>query len=365
MQNNNEIKNLRELTELNNYVSKEIDKRLEKFFNLKIAEAKKIDPIYEKLLLDMKKFIQRGGKRLRPTLMLLGYKAAGGTDFEAALDASLSLEIFHNFVLIHDDVMDGDMTRYGGANMTGVYFKRFKKQLPENNARHTAEAIAILAGELNEFFTFEVLTKLDFKKEVIFEMMAHFQKVLFETGAGQQLDVMSSIRGDLNLNKIEKVNYYKTAQYTVTSPLQLGVIAAEGDKKLMNTFADFGAELGKAFQIADDLLGMFGSSRQTGKPVGSDIREGKQTLLMYYAKKLASPLEWKAISTRLGKEHISADDVKLVRSILKECGAQAKAVVAAEDHLQKALGIIDKMQIDKDTKSILIAFSHYCVVRKK
>lgn len=356
---------MKKLNELNIYVVKEIDKRLEVFFNSKISKAKEIDPIYEKLLLDMKKFIQRGGKRLRPTLMLLGYKAAGGEDFTRALDASLSLEIFHNFVLIHDDVMDGDMTRYGGANMTGIYYKRFKKQLSESNARHTAESIAILAGELNEFFTFEILTQLDVDKEIIFEMMAHFQKVLFETGAGQQLDVMSSIRGDLNLNKIEKVNYYKTAQYTVTSPLQLGVIAAGGDRKLMQNFAEFGAELGKAFQIADDLLGMFGSTRQTGKPVGSDIREGKQTLLMYYAKKLAKPLEWKAIETRLGQDNIANDDVKIVRNILKECGAQAKAVVAAEDHLQKALKIVEKMQIQEETKSILRAFSYYCVVRKK
>ena len=203
------------------------------------------------------------------------------------------------------------------------------------------------------------------KKEIIFDMMAHFQRVLFETGAGQQLDVMSSIRGDLNLSKIEKVNFYKTAQYTVTSPLQLGVIAAGGNTNLMNGFAEFGAELGKAFQIADDLLGMFGSTRQTGKPVGSDIREGKQTLLMYYAKKLAKPLEWKAVETRLGKDEITAEDAKIVRNILRDCGAQAKAVVAAEDHLQKALNVIDKMQIDEETKIILREFSHYCVVRKK
>lgn len=362
MMQNEEMK---KLIELNNYVKKEIDKRLEKFFNEKIKSAKKIDPIYEKLLVDMKKFIQRGGKRLRPTLMLLGYKAAGGTDFTKALDASLSLEIFHNFVLIHDDVMDGDLTRYGGANITGIYNKRFSKQLDEATARHTAESIAILAGELNEFFTFEVLTRLDIKKEIIFDMMAHFQRVLFETGAGQQLDVMSSIRGNLNLAKIEKVNYYKTAQYTVTSPLQLGVIAAGGNEKLMKTFNEFGSELGKAFQIADDLLGMFGSTRQTGKPVGSDIREGKQTLLMYYAKKLCKPLEWKAIEARLVNEKITSEDVRLVRNILKESGAQAKAAVAAEDHLQNALKVVDGMNIDEETKSILRAFSVYCVIRKK
>lgn len=362
MQSNHEMKKLKELNE---YVLKEIDIRLDKFFNEKIADAKKIDPIYGKLLVDMKKFIMRGGKRLRPTLMILGYKAAGGTEYEKALDASLALELFHNFVLIHDDVMDGDLTRYGGANMTGIYYKRFKKQLNEKSARHTAESIAILAGELNEFFTFEVLSKLDFSKEVIFDMMAHFQKVLFETGAGQQLDVMSSIRGDLNLNKIEKVNYYKTAQYTVTSPLQLGVIAAIGDKSHLSSFAEFGAELGKAFQIADDLLGMFGSTRQTGKPVGSDIREGKQTILMYYAKKLAKPIDWKAIETRLGKTNISNEDVKIVRTILMDCGAHAKATVTAQDYLERSLEIIDKIKIDDEAKSILRAFSYYCVERKK
>jgi geranylgeranyl diphosphate synthase type I len=133
----------------------------------------------------------------------------------------------------------------------------------------------------------------------------------------------------------------------------------------MKTFNEFGSELGKAFQIADDLLGMFGSTRQTGKPVGSDIREGKQTLLMYYAKKLCKPLEWKAIETRLGNEKITSEDVRLVRNILKESGAQAKAAVAAEDHLQNALKVVDGMSIDEETKSILRAFSVYCVIRKK
>ncbi|NDE64089.1 MAG: polyprenyl synthetase family protein, partial [Chlamydiae bacterium] len=254
---------MKKLTGLNKFVIDEIDQRLEIFFDKKIIEAKKIDPLYARLLEDMKKFILRGGKRLRPTLMLLGYRAGGGKDINKALDIALSLEIFHNFVLIHDDVMDGDLKRYGGANITGIYNKRFAKQLDPKSALHTAESIAILAGELNELFTFEILAELDEEPSIIFEMMRHFNKTLFETGAGQQLDVMSEIRGDLNLAKIEKVNYYKTAQYTITSPLSLGLIAAGGNKEMDKKFSEFGSELGKAFQLADDLLGMFGSTKQT------------------------------------------------------------------------------------------------------
>lgn len=354
------------LLDLNKYTKAQIDSRIIEFYDAKIVQAKAIDPLYVKLLEDMKKFILRGGKRLRPTLMLLGYRASGGQDIDFALDAALSLEIFHNFVLIHDDVMDGDLTRYGGANITGIYNGRFKRSLEDSAARHSAESVAILAGELNEFFTFEVLTALDTNNKLILAMMSHYQRVLFETGAGQMLDVMSSLRGEINLSKIEKVNYYKTAQYTITSPLHFGVIAAGGkDKKLLKDFSAFGAELGKAFQLADDLLGVFGSSRQTGKPVGSDIREGKQTVLMYHAKKLATPLQWKAIESRLGKQNITPEDVKTVRAVLRASGAQAKVAVTAEDHLAKAFSILDTTKIDTETKALLKSFASYCVARKK
>lgn len=353
------------LKDYNSFVSKKIDVRLGNFFDKKISDAKKIDSIYAKLLEDMKKFILRGGKRLRPTLMLMGYQAAGGKDEELALDAAVALEIFHNFVLIHDDVMDGDLKRYGGANITGIYDKRFSKYINSKSARHSAESIAILAGELNEFFTFEILTELNIKPEITFALMRHFQKTLFETGAGQQLDVMSNIRPNLNLSKIEKVNYYKTAQYTITSPLNMGVLLAEGDEALINSFGEFGAELGKAFQLADDLIGMFGSSKQTGKPVGSDIREGKQTVLIYFAKKLCDDKQWKSIESRFGRDNIVPSDVKLVRSILKDCGAQAKVTVAADDHLQKSLKVLEGIDINKDLKKLFEEFANYCVVRKK
>jgi geranylgeranyl diphosphate synthase type I len=356
---------MKKLTSLNKFVVDEIDTRLVKFFDQKITAAKQIDPIYGKLLEDMKKFILRGGKRLRPTLMLLGYRAGGGKDIKKALDIALSLEIFHNFVLIHDDVMDGDLKRYGGANITGIYNKRFSALLDKSSALHTAESIAILAGELNELFTFEILTELDEDPKRIFDMMRHFNKTLFETGAGQQLDVMSEVRGNLNLSKIEKVNYYKTAQYTITSPLSLGLIASGGNDKLNDQFARFGSELGKAFQLADDLLGMFGSTKQTGKPVGSDIREGKQTLLMFYAKKLCTPGQWRVIQSRFGRDNITSDDVKLVRATLKECGAQAKVAVAANDYLQKSLGVLEEMKLDDEIKELLASFAHYCVQRKK
>ena len=356
---------MKKLLSLNKYVKDEIDSRIKLYFDDKIIAASKIDPIYKRLLEDMQKYILRGGKRLRPTLMVLGYRAAGGNNVDEALDAALALEIFHNFVLIHDDVMDGDTTRYGGPNITGIYERRLKGNLDSSRARHTAEAIAILAGELNEAFTFEVLANLNAKAETRFAMMNHFQRILFETGAGQQLDVLSQTRQRLNLKNIDKVNYYKTAQYTITSPLQFGVIYHGNTNGLMDSLSEFGRELGEAFQLTDDLLGMFGSSKQTGKPVGSDIREGKQTLLMFYAKRLSKSLEWRAIETRLGKAKLTSEDVKIVRTILKECGAQAKVAVAAEDHLQKALAILDRMEIDDETKGLLNSFSIYCVERKK
>ena len=357
--------NFEKLKNLNNYVGQEIDKRIVVYFDAKIKAAKKVDPNYEKLLSDMQQHLLRGGKRLRPTLMLLGYQAAEGDNIDLALDAALSLEIFHSFVLMHDDVMDGDDRRHGAPNITGIYQRRFARQLPPQEARKTAESIAILAGELNEAFTFEIIANLKLPAEVRFELMAHMQSVLFETGAGQQLDVISPTWKNPNKKNIEKVNFYKTAQYTITSPLNFGVIASTKSNSLKNDFAEYGKEVGAAFQMTDDMLGMFGTSRQTGKPVATDLREGKRTMLIYFAKQLAKPLEWQAISSRLGRDDLSNEDVKMVRNILKESGAQAKANVAIRDHLEKAIEIVKKMQVNDEIKELLVAFAGYCVERKK
>lgn len=356
---------MEKLKNLNKYVGKEIDKRIKLYFDTKIAAAKKIDPNYEKLLVDMQKHLLRGGKRLRPTLMILGYQAAGGDDIDLALDAALSLEIFHSFVLIHDDVMDGDDRRHGAPNITGMYDRRFARKLPPGEARKTAESIAILAGELNEAFTFEIISELNLPAEVRFELMSHMQTILFETGAGQQLDVISPTWKNPNKTKIEKVNFYKTAQYTITSPLNFGVITSGKSSLLKEDFAHYGREVGAAFQITDDMLGMFGATRQTGKPVATDLREGKRTMLVYYAKQLARPIEWKAIETRLGKHNLSNDDIKLVRSIIKSSGAHAKADVAIRDHLHKAIDVVQKMKVNDEIKELLVAFAYYCVERKK
>lgn len=357
--------NIDKLINLNKFVTLETNNRIKLFYDQKISSAKKIDPLYVGLMTDIQKYILRGGKRLRPTLAVLGYKAAEGKDLDLALDAALSLELFHSFVLMHDDVMDGDTRRYGGPNITGIYQRRYARKLTPEHSLKQAESMAILAGELNEAFTFEVLAGLQLSATKRIELMDHFQYVLFETGAGQQLDVLNSSLSGINIKTIDKVNYYKTAQYSIISPLIFGLKLVDNDERLARQFMNYGKEVGLAFQLKDDMLGAFGTTRQTGKPVGSDIREGKQTLLAYYTKQLASDLQWKAVQTRLGKSDLTTEDIKLVKNIFKESGAQAKVDVAIQDHLQKALAIVETLKISTEVKELLASFAIYCVERKK
>lgn len=356
---------LEKLVAYNQKVKREIDRRLKTFYTAKVKAAVEFGPNYSTLLNQIERVVLLGGKRLRPTLVSLGYEAAGGKEITLCYDAALALEIFHSFVLMHDDVMDGDTRRHGGHNLTGAYYKKFAKLLPAKDALKLAETMSIMGGELNEAFTFEILANLKTSSKLIFELMQHVQVMLFKTAAGQQLDVLSPVRKTINLRTIEKINHYKTACYSIISPLQFGVTLAGGNTDLAAGFYKFGIPLGVAFQLRDDWLGMFGSARQTGKPVGSDLREGKQTMLMYWGKQLCDQAAWRHVERAQGKPDLGAEEIKQVQQILRDCGAEAKTTVISNQYLQTALTELDKFDLDTKVKQQLSAFASYCVDRKK
>ncbi|HSH31368.1 MAG TPA: polyprenyl synthetase family protein, partial [Candidatus Saccharimonadales bacterium] len=131
-------------------VRQEIDQRLEGLFEVKIKQAHGIDPLYGQMLERMALFIRRGGKRMRPYLTYLSYIGCGGSDTAAILDVAASQELYHNFLLIHDDIIDRDLMRYDGPNLSGLYMEKFQKELADlGEARHYADAMAMLAGDLN------------------------------------------------------------------------------------------------------------------------------------------------------------------------------------------------------------------------
>ena len=346
--------------ELNQYVRSEIDSYLADFFDQKQLYAKKLDPRVRQLVQNVEQVVRRGGKRLRPTLALVGYEAVGGQERQYAVRAAVALELLHAFMLVHDDIMDQDLVRHGGKNLGGIYRRRFAKKLGEHEAAHMADSLALLGGDLLLSWVFEVLADM-VEPTRLPNVIKLITQATFDTAAGQQMDVMSSLLEETTSKQALKVPYYKTGLYSFVNPLQFGAVLAGEQPQAV--FRDYGANLGVAFQLIDDDLGMFGSSRQTGKPVQSDLEENKATLLKYYGFRLASAGDRQKLKQLFGKKGLTIQEVKLARIILTDCGARAKNLVIAQSYGDKAVKALQQYSIDSQANARLIDLVNFCLKR--
>jgi geranylgeranyl diphosphate synthase type I len=346
------------------YVKSEVDIRLEQVFDAKIARAGELDSEYKKLIIETKKQVLRGGKRLRPALAVLGYKIAGGKKIESMLDAAVALEIFHNYLLIHDDFMDRDDRRHGGLNITGVYKKRLKNKVPLADLQHAADSQAILAGDICSGLSYEVITQANFDSERKLAAVDRLNQAVFEVAAGQQLDIIASFSKKVSMRHILKINYYKTAGYSVIMPLQFGAILAGNGTKLHPMMEQYGEGVGIGYQLVDDVIGMFGSERVIGKPVISDLREGKQTLLYFYGIALSNANQKAVLQKAFRNPQADNAMLKNVRKVLEDNGAKAKTLVLAKTKSDEAVAITPKLTESSDLQQLLTAFANYCVDRK-
>lgn len=344
-------------------VKKDVDIELDIFFAEKINQAAKIDRQYKKLLTDMNKFIRRGGKRIRPFIGYLGYCVGGDTQYGDYIKASVSLELYHNFLLIHDDVMDRDTKRYGGLNINGLYQNRFNKLLTPNDAVHFGNAIAIMAGDINLGLAIENLLASNFPQTIKEQALGRLLGLNFEIAAGQVLDVIGPSDATLDLKHILKMYQYKTASHTTRGPLQIGAILSGANSAIVETLGRYGTKAGIAFQLIDDLLGLYGTSARLGKPVLSDLREGKKTVLIYYAFQFAPTPDKQVLKSKLGNSQVTMADLRVVRKIITDCGAQAKTLFLAQQYVSLAKAELKKLELPNNTKQLLGDLADYIVER--
>jgi geranylgeranyl pyrophosphate synthase len=318
-----------------------IETCLESILKEKIAEAKKIDAAYADLLTQIKQLIGRGGKRLRPQLVLKAYQAYSGTNRQAIVRVAASQELFHAFALIHDDVIDRDQTRWGGPNISGHYTKEFSRQLNNpGEARHYGDAWAILAGDVCFNLSNEVLTTSDFPPGRVLKALKLVQQTMFTMTGGEVVDTGlpifypdHTVPDDDQLIKLSDI---KTASYSFRTPLKLGALLAGAKTDQCKQLDDFGRSIGIAFQIRDDILGIFGDERRLGKPVLSDIQENKRTILLAYGLRFANQRQLKQLKTILGNSAATLQDLKTVRTILRNNGALAETETIMRHHCQQA-----------------------------
>jgi geranylgeranyl diphosphate synthase type II len=278
-----------------------------------------------------------GGKRLRPVLTLMACEVFD-VDCQKAIPAATAVEVFHNFSLIHDDIMDDAPLRRGNETV--------HEKWNLNTGILSGDAMLILAYQYFEEYEpniFRALAKL-------------FSKTALEVCEGQQYDVDFEIRDDVTIPEYLKMIQYKTA-VLVGAAMKMGAIVAETCSENANSIYDFGLNLGIAFQLQDDYLDAFGDPETFGKQVGGDIIENKKTYLYLKAIEFASNTEKEQL-LHLFSVHPSdnTDKINSVKEIFNQTGASEATQKAIQEYTFKALETLDKMNIGADKKEILKAF---------
>jgi geranylgeranyl diphosphate synthase type I len=304
-------------------------------------------------LMDAVSDLLRGGKRLRAAFCYWGWRAAGGPDTAGALTVAASLELFQAAALIHDDVMDGSDTRRG---MPAVH-RRFATLHRGNGWLGSPESFgvagAVLAGDLCLSWCDEMYAGSGLAPELLARGRAIFDQMRTELMCGQYLDMLEQVRATTSVQQARHVIRYKSANYTVTQPLLLGGVLAGAPAPLLRAYDDYGLAVGEAFQLRDDVLGVFGDPAATGKPAGDDLREGKRTVLVASAMAAASPAQGAEMRRSLGDPHLDVDGVDRLRALILETGALAEVERLIASLCASALTTLSTAEVEPDARSVL------------
>ncbi|WP_374728271.1 polyprenyl synthetase family protein [Catenuloplanes atrovinosus] len=266
-------------------------------------------------------FVLRGGKRLRPAFGYWGYRGAGGLDSDAVVTGLAALELVQASALIHDDLIDRSDTRRGEPSVHRRFAARHRAAGWNGDPDDFGASAAILLGDLCLAWSDEMLHGAGLDPEVLTRARGAFDEMRTEVMAGQYLDVLAQSDGDTSAERAAKIAIYKSAKYTVERPLLLGAALAGAPAPVLAAYSGYGLPLGEAFQLRDDVLGVFGDPAQTGKPAGDDLREGKRTFLIVAALAEAGAADRATLLAALGDPALDAAGVDRLRAIITGTGA--------------------------------------------
>jgi len=306
-------------------------------------------------MLDALTALLAGGKRLRPAFCYWGWRGAHGDAAldDAALRAAASLEFLQACALIHDDVMDGSDTRRGlpsaHRRFAGVHRGSEWLGSPES----FGIGAAILLGDLCLSWADEVLLTTAFPHEALRRGKDVYDEMRTELMAGQYLDLLEQARGGGSVERALRVVRFKSAKYTIERPLHLGAALAGADESVMEAYSGYGLPLGEAFQLRDDILGVFGDPQETGKPAGDDLREGKRTVLVAIAVERSSAKQAAVMRRHLGDPGLDATGVDALREIITETGAREYTENLIAELLENSLAALHTAALEPDAREVL------------
>lgn len=344
---------------------KKVDPEIKAYFEEYAAEMTKLDGNIARAVKHVQKIILSGGKRARAAFMYYGYVAAGGKDLKRIIKTSVSIELIHIFLLIHDDIIDQDDKRHGVITTHKHYEKLGKLFAKNKNAEHFGNSIALIVGDMIGAKGNQIIYESGFNSDLVVRSLARLQDIVALTCVGETEDVYIENKGRASEKEIMRMYENKTARYTVEGPLHLGAILAGADNKFLRVLSDYSVPVGIAFQIQDDILGVFGQEKAMGKPVGSDVRQGKQTILVARALAKANSKQKAILKRTLGKTDLTAGDLEDFRRVIVETGALDYARNLAVELIAEGKKVLtdSKIEMKKEAKDFMLGIADYIISR--
>lgn len=310
----------------------------------------------------LREYTLRGGKRIRAILMIVGYRMMGGKKEEDIIRASTALELIQSYLLIHDDIMDESDLRRGKDTVHKIYEKKHLKSGFAGRPVKFGESMAIILGDLADAYAMEILSDSNFPAELKVKAIYKLNEIIEYTGYGQIIDIYSGVMDEFKEEDLLLLHKYKTARYTIEGPLALGMILAGAEPDGIEEFA---IPVGIAFQLQDDILGLFGNEEELGKPVTSDLAEGKKTLLIIKALENGTEEERKIIMDALGNPAVTYEQLEKVRDVVRKTGSLDYSRNLAEDLVKKAKDALMNMEVkDEDMRQFLLWLADYMIKRR-
>ncbi len=310
---------------------------------------------------EMRSFLIDGGKRFRPLLGAIGSMAVTGlVPDRATLKAVASLELLHACALIHDDVMDGSDTRRGNPSIHRRFESMHRGADLSGDSAKYGEASAILLGDLALIWADLALHRSGVGSDRLLSVLPIYDELRVELMAGQYLDVHEQSLATVDADRSLKVAKYKSGKYSIERPLHFGARLAHGSDETLVALSRYGIPIGEAFQLRDDILGVFGDPEQTGKPAGDDLREGKRTVLIALAVKGSRDPK---IFSALGDPHLDQERIDRIREAIISSGALTQVEEMISDRAEQAEEALSSNAIAEEAKPLLQAMAHMALHR--
>ncbi len=320
------------------------------------------------------RYMKYGGKALRPSVLLFSCGAVGG-DEEKILPAAAAIEVFHTWTIVHDDIIDRDNKRRGGPTVHEEFRKRAITELgyKKEEAKHYGMSIAMLAGDMQQGWAVSMLSDLAFVNHinpllVLYLIRDSEMRVQSELIEGQVLDIQYSKAkiSSINEKQILNVLWKKTGvlyEFCGKAGAMLGLNTLDSEHYLVKALSNFTSGCGLAFQLQDDILGIVGDEDLLGKPVGSDIKEGKRTIILCHAYENASEKQKRDIENIFGKKNADNESIEYAKKLLRELGGIDYTKQLAKSYVEKSLAYLDEVP-DSKYKDLLYLWAQYMIERE-